>query len=74
MRRMNRSVLGVLLALSLLLAPVTLAGDAAGDGLSLVEWVQGVLDNLFGGEAQEAGNGEDDPGLPNAGPFSDPAG
>jgi len=48
MRRMNRSILGALLAFSLLLAPVTLAGEATSDGLSLIERVQNLLDDLFG--------------------------
>ena len=71
MRRMNRTILGAVLTVSLLLAPVVLADESAGDGMSLVEWVQDVLNEVFGGEGPE-GDGED--GLPNAGPAADPAG
>ena len=73
MRRMNRSILGILLAICLLAAPVSLAADnGTDDSWSLVEWVQQVLENLFGGNAPEDdGNGD---GLPNAGPHPDPAG
>ena len=71
MRRMNRKILGAVLIVSLLLAPVALAEESAGDGMSLVEWAQDVLNEVFGAGGPE-GDGED--GLPNAGPHADPAG
>lgn len=71
MRRTNRTVLGALFALSLLMAPPALAENSASDPWSLVDWVQDVLDDLLGADLPEDDTGD---GLPNAGPFPDPAG
>ena len=68
MRRMNRAIVGSLLVLSLLLAPVAFAQDGADDGWSLVDWVQDVVELLLSEES------EDDGGAPDFGPAGDPVG
>ena len=69
MRRLNRTILGLLLIATLVLAPAAFADESASDGWSLGEWIEHVLDGLFGGETSE----EDD-GVPDYGPAGDPVG
>ncbi|MEM8996295.1 MAG: hypothetical protein AAGF23_16025 [Acidobacteriota bacterium] len=64
--------LALLMILCLFLAPAVLADDGEGVTHSLIEWVQDILDDVFGTDAPD--EDDDDDGLPDLGPVVDPAG
>ena len=68
MRRMNRAIVGSLLVVSLLLAPVAFAQDGADDGWSLLDWMQEVVERILSEESEDEG------GTPDFGPAGDPIG